>query len=72
MTTHSSKEDFNLIDFIMEVEGGEDEMPQEKLVAGVQNMINSGVVVWELQGFWGRLATRLIEAGLCVRPSRAA
>ena len=34
----------------------------EQLVAAWQSLIDSGVV-WQLQGWYGRTATRLIEAG---------
>lgn len=53
----------NHIDFIMALEGGEIES-EEELAAGMQAMINDGTA-WQLQGSYGRLASQLIEAGLC-------
>ena len=50
------------IDFIIRFENGEAE--EEEVITEFQNMINSGIV-WQLQGFYGRTAARLIEAGLC-------
>jgi thymidine phosphorylase len=50
------------VDFIMAYESGE--ATDEEIVTGMQAMIDSGVV-WQLQGCYGRMATRLIEAGLC-------
>ena len=48
---------------IMEFESGE--MEGEELADFFQGMINSGVV-WQLQGFYGRTAVALIEAGECM------
>jgi len=50
------------IDFIIRFENGEAE--EEEVITEFQNMINSGIV-WQLQGFYGRIAANLIEAGLC-------
>ena len=50
------------IDFIIRFENGEVE--EEEVITEFQNMINSGIV-WQLQGFYGRTAARLIDAGLC-------
>jgi hypothetical protein len=49
----------DMIDF----ENGE--MDPEDVAEFFQGMINSGVV-WQLQGFKGRTAVALIEAGDCV------
>jgi hypothetical protein len=51
------------LDFIMAYESGEIET-DEQLVAGFQAMIDDGSV-WNLQGFYGRTARALIEAGEC-------
>jgi hypothetical protein len=53
----------NLIDKIIqfETEGFDTE---EELVDFFQYLINTGKA-WRLQGFYGRTAARLIEAGLC-------
>jgi len=58
---------FDSLTFIMKVEeDGPDSMPPEELASGVQHMIDSGLC-WQLQGYWGRLATSLIESGDCHR-----
>ncbi len=48
---------------IIDFENGE--MDQEQMAEFFQGMIISGVV-WKLQGFYGRTAVALIEAGACV------
>ena len=48
---------------IIDFENGE--MDEEQVAEFFQGMINSGVV-WQLQGFYGRTAVSLIEAGDCV------
>ncbi len=40
------------------------ELDQDEIVDLFQELINSGLV-WKLQGFYGRTAAQLIEAGLC-------
>lgn len=40
-------------------------MDEEQMAEFFQGMINSGAV-WQLQGFYGRTAVALIEAGDCV------
>lgn len=57
------------IDFIIRFESGE--VTEEEVVENFQNMIDSGVV-WQLQGFYGRTAAGLIEAGLCTAPGETA
>jgi len=47
---------------IMLYEDGE--LNQEEIVILFQELINDGAV-WVLQGHYGRIATALIEAGLC-------
>lgn len=48
---------------IIDFENGE--MDEDQIAGFFQGMINSGVV-WQLQGFYGRTAVALIEAGECV------
>lgn len=48
---------------VIDFENGE--MDHEDVAEFFQGMINSGVV-WQLQGFYGRTAVALIEAGDCV------
>jgi hypothetical protein len=37
---------------------------KEEVIEGFQALIDSGLC-WQLQGSYGRMATRLIEAGYC-------
>jgi len=41
-----------------------DECTEELYIQSFQSLIDSGIV-WQLQGFYGRTAHALIEAGLC-------
>lgn len=50
------------VDFIIRFESGEAD--DEEIVEEFQKMIDSGLV-WQLQGFYGRTAAALIEAGHC-------
>ena len=52
------------VDKIIRFENGE--MDDDEVVEFFQSMIDSGVV-WQLQGFYGRNAMALIEAGMCHR-----
>lgn len=53
-------EKFDLVGFIMDLEdGGVDE---DRLIDGIQRMVDDGTV-WQLQGSYGRLASRLIREG---------
>jgi hypothetical protein len=45
-----------------------EELSEVQVIAGFQELINSGLA-WQLQGTYGRQADRLIEQGLCTRPS---
>jgi len=50
------------LDFIMAYEGGE--LDESEITEGFQDLIDSGTA-WTLQGCYGRMAARLIEAGHC-------
>lgn len=50
------------IDEIIAFEQGE--LGEAETIALFQGLIDSGMA-WRLQGFYGRTATALIEAGLC-------
>lgn len=50
------------IDFIMRFENGE--ATDDEIIENFQRMIDNGSV-WSLQGFYGRTAASLIEAGYC-------
>lgn len=56
--------EFNVVGFIMDFEAGE--LSDEAIIEGFQHLIDSGIV-WTLQGFYGRTAQILIEAGYCTR-----
>ena len=56
------------IDTLIAFENGE--LNTEEVAAFFQPMIDSGLV-WTLQGFYGRTARDLIEAGLCA-PAKGA
>ena len=43
---------------------GVDEASEEKQIEAWQFLIDNGTV-WKLQGFYGRTAKRLIDAGIC-------
>lgn len=51
------------LDFIMEVEEEGFDPNNEYHVDTLQHMIDTGLV-WKLQGFWGRLASRAIDQGI--------
>jgi hypothetical protein len=53
--------------FIMAYEAGE--LEQDEIIEGFQALIDSGLA-WKLQGSYGRMASRLIDAGLCDRRER--
>jgi hypothetical protein len=55
----------NMYDAVMNVENGD--CDEETYIASMQNLINTGIV-WRLQGFFGRRAVELIEAGVCTAP----
>lgn len=59
---HSVTEAFDELGFIMSYEDGE--LSHDEVVSGMQQLINSGLA-WSLQGHYGRLATALIEDGMC-------
>lgn len=57
-----------VLDAINIVEGAVESSPTEELKAW-QYLINTGVC-WELQGWYGRTASRLIESGDCHEASQ--
>ncbi len=48
-----------------------EEHTEEEILAAWQALIDSGIV-WQLQGWYGRTASALIEEGLCTPARRAA
>jgi hypothetical protein len=63
-TTEKTEKEFDVVGFVMDLEMGM--LPEDAVVEGMQHLIDNGMV-WNLQGAYGRLAERLIEAGLCHR-----
>jgi hypothetical protein len=55
------------VDQIIAFENGE--MDADEMVEFFQGMINDGTA-WQLQGSYGRAASELINAGLCIRPAQ--
>lgn len=55
---------FNTLDFILDFESGD--ISDEYLIEGFQHLIDTGQA-WTLQGFYGRTAQALIDAGHCTR-----
>jgi hypothetical protein len=43
---------------------------EEQVIAAWQHLIDTGLA-WQLQGFFGRQAKALIEAGICHAPGEA-
>jgi len=58
----------NLYDLIIDFESGE--LPPERVVELFQHLVDTGLA-WQLQGFYGRTAKALIEAGEVTIPSKA-
>lgn len=50
---------------VMIAEGAEPAESEEQYIAAWQHLIDTGMA-WSLQGFFGRAAMQLIEAGHCV------
>ena len=59
----------NHLEFIIAYEQGDLE-DHQAIIDGFQAMIDDGTV-WKLQGFYGRTAKALIEAGDCTLPNTA-
>lgn len=57
-----TRQKFDVVGFIMDFECGE--ISEDRMIEGFQHLIDDGTV-WQLQGFYGRTAQSLIEAGLC-------
>ena len=53
----------DMLEAIMNIESN-DECTEELYIQSFQGLIDAGIV-WQLQGFYGRTAQALIEAGLC-------
>ena len=57
------------LDKMIAFESGE--LSEDETVGLFQDLVNSGLV-WSLQGFYGRTAQRLIDAGLVTLPQSEA
>jgi len=57
---------FDQVSFIIAFESGD--LEDQEIIDGFQELINSGIV-WQLQGFYGRTARALIDAGHCTERS---
>lgn len=55
---------FDPVGFVMDYENGS--LDDAQVIEGFQQLINSGLA-WRLQGFYGRTASMLIDAGYCTR-----
>ena len=50
---------------------GVEEASEERQIEAWQHLIDTGLA-WQLQGFFGRTATELIERGICTDSRRSA
>jgi len=55
----------SIVDGVMAYEAGE--MGMEETIEFFQTMINDGIV-WKMPGSYGRVASGLLDAGLCEMP----
>ncbi len=53
----------------IEIIESKEDTTREEEVAAWQHLINTGIC-WDLQGFYGRTAMRLIEEGVCYEASQ--
>lgn len=51
-------------------EGFIDSEDQDEIIEAWQHLIDTGLC-WQLQGFFGRTARQLIDAGVCTAPERS-
>lgn len=54
---------------VMIAEGAQDAESEEQYLQAWQTLVDTGLA-WTLQGFFGRTAARMIEAGLLTRGAR--
>lgn len=64
--TKTAEKEFDVVEFTMAYES--EELSEAEVIVGFQKLIDSGLA-WKLQGSYGRQATRLIDQGLCTRPT---
>lgn len=58
----------NQFDAVMIAEGAMPADSEEQYIEAWQQLIDTGLC-WKLQGFFGRTAKALIEAGVCAAPN---
>lgn len=61
----------NTTDAVGIAEGWIEADSEEQVIEAWQTLIDTGLA-WQLQGWFGRTAARLIEDGICTAPERAA
>lgn len=64
MSTGTQTKDFDVLDFIMRLEGEAEDLTQDEVIEGFQHLIDTGMA-WNLQGSYGRASMSLIEQGYC-------
>ena len=60
----------NTFDAVGIAEGWIDADSEEQVIEAWQLLIDTGLA-WQLQGWFGRTASQLIEQGICAAPNRA-
>lgn len=60
----------NTTDAVGIAEGWIEADSEEQVIEAWQTLIDTGLA-WQLQGWFGRTAARLIEDGICTAPERA-
>ncbi len=55
----------NTMDAVMNIEMGD--CDEDTYIESMQHLIDTAIV-WRLQGFFGRRAVEMIEAGVCTAP----
>lgn len=68
---HSASKTLDIFTATMIAEGVEEVQTEEEYLAAWQLLIDTGTC-WSLQGWFGRMATNLIEAGRCHAAKRCA
>ena len=56
--------EFDVVSSIIEFEGGN--LDEEKIITLFQHLVDTGLA-WSLQGFYGRMASAMIDQGLIIQ-----